>query len=145
MKKILFLLTLCIALISCNTNANGETAQTDNENNKEGYVEVLCFHSKQRCVTCRAIEDLTKSVVESDFADELKSGKLIFRVIDITTEENEEIADKYEVTWSSLFIVGHKGGNEQVENLTEFAFANARNSPEVFRHGIVEKINGMLK
>jgi len=37
------------------------------------------------------------------------------------------IADKYEVTWSSLFVNGWKDGKENVNNMTEFSFSNARN------------------
>lgn len=32
------------------------------------YVEVLYFHGKQRCATCRAIEKYTKDVVDNDLA-----------------------------------------------------------------------------
>ena len=41
----------------------------------------------------------------------------------------------------SPVIVKYENGNEQAENLTEFAFANARNRPETFRRGLTEKIN----
>lgn len=145
MKRILFLLTLCIAFISCNTNAKSETSATGEEVSGKDCVEVLCFHGKQRCITCRTIEETTENLVNTEFADEIKSGKLVFRIIDITKEENEKIADKYEVTWSSLFIIRHKDGKEKVENMTEFAFANARKSPDTFKPGVSAKINEMLK
>lgn len=108
-------------------------------------MEVLCFHGKQRCITCRTIEETTENLVNTEFADEIKSGKLVFRIIDITKEENEKIVDRYEVTWSSLFIIRYKDGKEKVENMTEFAFANARKSPDTFKAGVSAKINEMLK
>lgn len=55
------------------------------------------------------------------------------------------MAEKYEVTWSSLFIVQHKGGKEMVENLTEFAFGHSHTRPKVFKAGITEKIRKALK
>ena len=92
-----------------------------------------------------AIEKEAKTVVNGQFANAVKSGKLKFRIIDITKAENEAIANKYEITWSSLVVVKHKGGKEQAENLTNFAFANARSKPEVFRGELTKKINGLLK
>ena len=108
-------------------------------------MEVLYFHGKKRCATCMAIEKNTKDVIETQFADELENGTVIFRIIDISEPENEKIADKYEVTWSSLFVSQWKDGKETYENLTEYAFANARTSPDIFKSGLTEKINELLK
>ena len=55
------------------------------------------------------------------------------------------IAEKYEVTWSSLFICKWKNGKETHENLTEYAFANARTAPDTFKSGVIEKIKTSLK
>ena len=141
-KVILLMLTLCLGLTACRSgNAKTNESQTAQ---KDG-VEVLYFHGKQRCATCMAIEQEAKAVVSGQFADAVKGGKLIFRVIDITKAENEAIADKYEITWSSLVVVQHKDGKEQAENLTKFAFANARSKPDVFRSELAKKINGWLK
>ena len=140
-KKILMMAVLCIGLAACSAGSAKQQAATVQ---KDG-VEVLYFHGKQRCATCMAIEQEAKAVVSGQFADAVKGGKLIFRVIDITKAENEAIADKYEITWSSLVVVQHKGGKEQAENLTKFAFANARSKPDVFRGELAKKINGWLK
>ena len=91
------------------------------------------------------IEKNTKEVLEEQFADELGNGTVVFRIIDISDPENEEIADKYEVSWSSLFVCKWKDGKETYENLTEYAFANARTSPDTFKSGLTEKINELLK
>lgn len=64
---------------------------------------------------------------------------------DISKKENEAIADKYEVTWSSLFVNGWKDGKENVNNMTEFSFSNARNAPDKFKEGIKSKIDELLK
>lgn len=74
----------------------------------KNYVEVLYFHGKQRCATCIAIEKYAREVVEKDFADERKKGRVVFRVVDISTSEGEKIAKDYRVTWSSLYINGWK-------------------------------------
>lgn len=144
MKKLLFILLAVIGLTSCGNNQTAN-AQTSTKATQKEYVEVLYFHGKQRCITCNAIEKLTKEVIDKDFAGQLKDGKIIFKVIDISTKEGEKIADKYEVTWSSLFINNWKDGKETKNNMTEFGFSYAKGSPDVFKAGVKKKIEELLK
>ena len=144
MKRLLFILLAVIGLTSCGTILSAYAQITAKTTLKE-YVEVLYFHGKQRCVTCNAIEKLTKEVIDKDFAGQLKDGKIVFKVIDISTKEGEKIADKYEVTWSSLFINKWKGGKESKNNMTDFGFSYAKGSPDVFKAGVKKKIEELLK
>jgi len=115
----------------------------ENQQAKRDVVEVLYFHGAQRCATCIAIERNAKELVESAYAEPLKSGKLVFRSVDISKEE--ALAEKYEVSWSSLVLVDYdKNGKESVANLTDFAFGNARNAPDKFKKGLSERIIKML-
>ncbi|MGN1211524.1 MAG: nitrophenyl compound nitroreductase subunit ArsF family protein [Candidatus Cryptobacteroides sp.] len=107
-------------------------------------VEVLVFYGAQRCATCRAIEAQTKELVETAFAEELASGLLVYRTVDMTTPEGEALADKYEVASSSLLIVQHLKGEESVNNLTRFAFTTARNKPDEFREGLRKEVRSLL-
>ena len=77
--------------------------------------------------------------------NQIDKGAVVYKVIDISDPQNEAITDKYEVTWSSLYINGWKGGKETVNNMTEFSFANAKGSPDIFKEGIKNKINELLK
>ena len=108
-------------------------------------VEVVYFHGKQRCATCMAIEKYAREVVNQDFAEEQKSGKVVFKVVDISTAEGKKLAKDYRVTWSSLFINSRKGGKEQRGNITEFSFKNARNNTDEFKKGVRDKIKALLK
>ena len=145
MKRILFLLGLCLAFISCNMNAKDDSAKAAEKETFKDHVEVLYFHGKQRCATCIAIENNAKTALEEYFGEQTKNGDVEFKVIDISKDENEKIAEKNEVTWSSLFVVKYKEGKETSENMTEFAFGNARKSPDVFKAGVVRVVNEMLK
>lgn len=148
MKRICFLcLCLGLLLVACggNTRKESSVADAQEEIAVSDGVEVLYFHGKQRCATCIAIEKGTQEVMEKDLADAVRKGEVKFRTIDISREENEAVAEKYEVTWSSLFVVKHKDGVEAVENLTEFAFGNARKAPKVFKAGVVKIVREMLE
>lgn len=109
------------------------------------HVEVMYFHGKQRCVTCMAIEKYAKEVVEKDFAKEKKSGKVVFKVVDISTGEGAKIAKDYRVTWSSLYINGWKKGKETRNDMTQFAFKNARKHTDEFKKGVNAKIKELMK
>lgn len=135
------MMALCLLTAGICLAQNGNTQKIS----KNNIVEVLYFHGKQRCITCNAIEKLTKEVIEKDFAQQLKDGRIIFKVIDISTPQGEKIADKYEVTWSSLYINKWKNGKETKNNMTDFGFSYAKNSPEVFKSGIKKKITELIK
>ncbi|MBQ0073706.1 MAG: thioredoxin, partial [Prevotella sp.] len=114
MKKVLVMMLLML------TTCMGAMAQK---------AEIIYFHGKQRCMTCMAIEKETKALVEGELAQQVKTGKVKFRIVDFSTEKGKKIAAKYKVTFSSLFVVTPKGA----EDLTRFAFANARSNAEGFR------------
>ena len=141
MKKLLVIFTLFGGLVSC----SGGEKSAEMQNVEKDRVEVIYFHGKHRCPTCVGIENITKEVVNSMFADELKNGTLVFRTVDISTAEGERLADKYEVTWSSLFVNKWKDGNETRDNMTDFAFGNALDNPGTFKTGLADKINEFLK
>ena len=84
-------------------------------------------------------------VIDSDFAKHKKSGKVKFRIIDISTADGKREAKKYRVTWSSLFVNRVKNGDTTVNNLTQEAFKTARAHSDVFRQELKEAINEALK
>lgn len=132
MKRILMAFTFCLPFLHSGLKAQSE-------------VEVLYFHGKQRCATCMAIEKNARNAVNTQLASGLKNGKVVFKTIDISQKENQKLAEKYQVTWSSLFVVGHNNGKETAKNLTLFAFKQARKDPEGFKKGLVQTVKNLLK
>lgn len=142
--KIVLYVFIVLFFIACGNTKKSKTTDTANQEGKD-RVEVLYFHGKQRCLTCNAIEKLSKEVVDTLFAKELKEGRVVYKAIDISEKENEALANKYEVTWSSLFINKWKEGKETPVNMTEFAFTHATTSPATFKEGVKKKIEEQLK
>ena len=141
-NKLFLLATVTLLFVACGQKAT--TEKTAEHETLENGVEVLYFHGKQRCVTCNAIERLTREVIEENFAKEVKNGTIVFHVIDISQPENEAIADKYEVAFSSLFVTKWINGVSIKTNMTDFAFSYAKNQPEVFKKGLKEKLDEVL-
>lgn len=67
-------------------------------------VELYHFHGHQQCYSCIVLGDLAEEVVNTHYAEELASGKLVFAHINAQAPENSELASKYEVYASSLII-----------------------------------------
>lgn len=130
-----------LLLIAVSLFAMAALAQTK----VKDHVEVLYFHGKQRCLTCMAIEKNAREVVEKDFANEKKKGKVVFKVVDISTDEGAKIAKDYRVTWSSLYVNGWKSGKEKRNDMTQFAFKNARNNTVEFKKSVSGKIKELMK
>lgn len=135
MKHIVLLFILAFTLFSCKDDTSKKT-QTTVETKQTDCVEILYFHGKKRCVSCNAIERLTKELVDS-----LNNDKILMKVIDISQKENEIIADKYEITWSSLVL----DRNGKVENLTDMGFNYAKNQPELFKQKLLERLTKILE
>lgn len=145
MRKLFYLLIATLVLVSCGNGSKKKTGENQAEEIQSNRIEVLYFHGAQRCITCRAIETNTVALLDSLYSKEQADDRIIYKVIDISKKENGQIADKYEVTWSSLFVNGWKDGKENVNNMTEFSFSNARKSPDKFKEGIKNKVDELLK
>lgn len=142
MKKLVMIFALIIGLLSCgNTKQNEANAAQP----AKDLVEVLYFHGPQRCRTCVALEKAAKEVLDTKFAQQMKSGKVAFREIDLSTKEGEKIGDKYQVAWSSLIIVGKNGSKERVADLTEDGFRYAIRDKAKIQSLIETKITEFLK
>lgn len=128
--------------VTCGAAGCGDGAGEDTGSDTigQGEVEVLCFYGRQRCITCRTVENLAREVVTTRFA-----GQVRFRTIDIERAENASLTEKYAVAWSSLLIVKREGATERVEDLTGFAFGHARTEPEAFRDRLTERLTHMLE
>lgn len=121
MKKLsIILLMMSMLTVACAQNSKKQNIVS---NSIDDVVEILYFHGKQRCATCRAIEEQTRKVVT-----EYNNSKVKLYVIDISLKENESIVEKYEVAWSTLILVKD---NLRID-LTDMAFSYARTQPEEF-------------
>ena len=117
--RILSTFVISLFLFSCTGNAQNKTAD---KQAKKDVIEVIDFHSTNRCMTCKAIESNTKYTLDTYFANELKSGKIVFKIVNVDKAENEKFAEKFEATGTALFLNVIKDGKEKHVDLTNFAF-----------------------
>ena len=106
-------------------------------------VDVVYFHRTQRCYSCKYVEAGTRYTVETYFKDELASGKVIFKVLNVEDKENAAIVKKYGAFTSSLFINTIRGGSDHIEEATDVYFLIGKD--EAFVEALRSKIEKSLK
>lgn len=150
MRRLLYIV-LCVALLaSCAGRGNGnksgaaDVAKSESSVNDQSNaaVEVLYFHGNRRCVTCVAIEQRTKELLNEQFADEMTQGKIVFKSINFDEQDGKKLAEQYKVAGSSLII--SSAGGKAIDNLTNYAFTTARNRPDEFKEGVRTRIEKFL-
>lgn len=74
------------------------------------HVIVYYFHGAVRCKTCNGIEASAHEVVNTQFAEEQKDGRVVWHTENF--QEREDLAKRYEITFSTVVVVGMRGGKE---------------------------------
>ena len=102
------------------------------------------FHGNARCPTCHKMEQYTKEAIEENFKDELASGLLIFKAVNIDEKENEHFVTNYELYTKSL-IISRVGDGKEIEhkNLTKI-WEYVRNKKKFFAY-VTTEINAYLQ
>ena len=141
MKKTIFIISFLVLLVSCG-NSERTTQTADPE---KTCVEILYFHGDMRCKNCYAMEKGVSELLDNQFKDEVNEGKIVFKTIDITTPEGEQIADNYGVTWSSLYLNNWKEGKEERNDLTRMGMKTAAKDPAAFKEEVSKYIKKYLQ
>lgn len=135
MKKIFVILSLLLILSGCSNGSNtekqpaanqqkevvakSEQLPTSNIASAPEKVEVFLFHRTVRCSTCIAIGKLADKTVQEKFPEEVKSGRIVFKEINIDLPENKELAEKFQASGSALYINAIKNGQDNIEQDTK--------------------------
>jgi thiol-disulfide isomerase/thioredoxin len=73
---------------------------------------VYYFMSNYRCPSCMYIEKTTESVVTTTFADHVKSGRVVFKAVNIDKPENKHYDTDYKLYAQSVILSDVKNGKE---------------------------------
>jgi hypothetical protein len=143
MKKKLTTLTffMLLAIVSVTAQCCNSSAKESDNSQSESVavaeasdVEVYYFHATRRCATCQAVEDVTKEALTEKYGEDVS-----FKSINREEEKNHPMIKKHNVSGQTLLIV--KG--DKAENLTNYAFMNARTNPDKLKRKIVETVESL--
>lgn len=78
------------------------------------------FHGNFRCPTCHRLKQYSKEAIESNFKDEIASGRLGFKPINVEEKGNEHFVRDYQLFTKSLVLSLVQDGKEvRFKNLTK--------------------------
>jgi hypothetical protein len=161
---IIVLFIILGSFISCNSSVNSSEAVknlTDSINNttkasgdilsyltpnlQGSSVLLFNFHATNRCISCNAIEANAKKTVHIHFSDQEREGRVKVMVFNVDDDENAAIAETFQATGTSLFIVKVLNGNYTITDVTGEGFKYAKNNPDELVKVLKDKIAENLK
>jgi hypothetical protein len=142
MKKLLFVAIAVLLITACGQKGNQNTQVQSEQPTEaavasEAKVVVYYFHGKQRCKTCLAVQEIAQKTVTTQFGT---NPEVQFIEVDITEATQQNIVDKFEVTWSSLILAT----NDNHTDITDQAFSMALANPQGLADFLTEETNKML-
>ncbi len=84
---------------------------------QESKYVVAYLHGRARCGPCRTLEDYAKEAVHAHFADDLASGDMEWRIVNVATPENSHLSQHYGLYTQSVIV-------SEVQNGTEVRWKN---------------------
>jgi hypothetical protein len=106
---ILFVFTFAISSVSAAEKAGGAATEIQKPSH---YLVATYFHNTFRCPTCHMIEEQSAAAIQKNFANELKNGTLVWRVINVDEPENKHYIQEYRMYTKHLIISEVKDGKE---------------------------------
>lgn len=73
-------------------------------------VVAYYFHGNVRCVSCVKIETLSRKAISEGFSEELASGRVEFRDVNIDEPQNRRFIEEYQLSSQSLVVVEMQEG-----------------------------------
>jgi rhodanese-related sulfurtransferase len=133
----------------CCSGADKSKCETDKSSsvtttNAKNHLEVYAFHGTRQCETCKNMKANTKATLDKYFSEEMKSGKIVFQIIDVDDPKNEKLAEKFQATGTALMVDNVVNGKDNIIDWSDFAFDKA-NDAQAFVPELKAKISTLLK
>lgn len=156
---VLLLLTFtgmaCTATEQAEDTAKVEAVQTADESSGEVTTEVAevtdaCkliayyFYGSKRCVTCKKLEAYTKEAIETGFAEQLKSGVLVWMPVNLDEGDNEHFRVDYNLYTKSVILSKRDKGNETEWKNLEKIWQLVRGDKEEYVKYIQDEVTALL-
>jgi len=126
-------------------NGNATAPGDSNLSSDIEKIEVYHFHGNHQCYSCKTVGSYAEETVNTYFADELDSGKIVFGHINGELSENIGLVKKYGATGSSLWIGVYyrDGGFAKEENVNVWYKIDNKEDYMNYLKGVIEsKLSG---
>ncbi len=103
---------LFFVLLAAAVFVGGVGASASATGAQDAYAVATYFHGTVRCPTCRKLEEYSKEAVQAFFKDEIASGRLQFKTVNVDEKGNAHYTDDYKLYTKSLILSQVKDGKE---------------------------------
>jgi hypothetical protein len=152
-KKLIILLSalagaaLCVGIgyVVANVPPAADDGQSNSNNSTvpADRVDVVYFHRTVRCSTCLRAEELTRYTLNTYFADELASKKVVFQSVDVEDPANADIVAKYNnASYLTLCINTVTNGTENIEEVTDIWYVGDEEFVDILKNEVEESLAG---
>ena len=108
-------------------------------------VIIYYFHGNARCRTCRTIESYAEMAVRAEFADELKDGRLEWRVVNVEDQGNDYFIKDFQLSTRSVVLERITDGKRQEWKNLQRVWELVRGDKEDFLKYIQDETRSYLK
>ena len=119
------------------------TAPTNDH--KKIQLIVYYFHGDMRCPTCHKLETYAKEALDSYFADEIASKKVVWKVVNVDRAENSHFIQDYKLVTKSVVLSEVAGGKEVGWKNLDQIWQRVRNKDsylQYIRESILKSLEG---
>ena len=141
MKKLISLsvmVLLFFTFISVNAVAADKKSQV--AISKSSKIEVYYFHFTRRCMTCNAVENVSKESISTLYPTQTKNGQITFKSVNLDEKSSEILAKKCQAEGQALLVIC----NEKRFDLTDKGFMYAKSSPEKLKVELKKTIDPLF-
>lgn len=108
-------------------------------------LNVICTHATTRCPTCLTIERLTQELLDADFPEMVKAGKIVLREVNYELPEANDFANEYKIATAAVVLVNIQGGKTIAGvNLTNESW-KLHTDEHAFKAMLKKQIDAMLQ
>ncbi len=136
---LLLLLGLAALAAGCTTPVETSANPGNNPSGSVEKVEIYHFHATRQCYSCITLGAYAEETVNTYFAPELASGRVVFGHVNVDLPENKALVEQYGPTGSSLWIgVYNKTGFYKEENVNVWYKIGNKDDYMVYLKGVIE-------
>jgi hypothetical protein len=110
------------------------------------FVVAYYLIGPKRCDTCRKLEAWTRDAVEKNFAADLKSGKMVFSVINTDEPQNAHWVKDFDMSFKTVVISQLKDGkvvrHERFDDVWKYVKENQAVYDAYLADGITQFMKG---
>jgi hypothetical protein len=124
--------------------ANDATAKKAVSSPEARKLVVYYFHGDARCVTCRKFEALTEEIMRTRFAEDVRRGRVEYRVVNVDDRANSHFVADYGLFTKSVVLSDVRDGDQTRWKNLDKIWEKVRDEA-AYRRYIEDEVRSFLK